>query len=107
MAMYKYQMTIGLNDKKSHKQEIPTTDAKNIIVNTLLNQFQIGGFTMIDCEGCYTHQSGEIVRETSIRIEIATPEREKRMKAIVNALKESLNQESIMMECSVSNTFFI
>lgn len=96
--MYCYKLTVGLNDQHTKKQEIATDAAENMIADLLLKKFDIFAFTMIAAEGVYTHENGEIVREKSIRIEIASDKKIKTMPAIISALKESLNQESIMME---------
>ena len=104
--MYKYQFTVGLNDKDSEKQEIKTSDAKNIISKILLNDFEIFAFTMIDCYGVYKMQStGAIVQEASVRIEIASDEQIPELN-IIDALKKALNQESIMIETSEADINF-
>ena len=104
--MYKYQFTVGLNDKDSEKQEIKTSDAKNIISNILLNDFEIFAFTMIDCYGVYKMQStGAIVQEASVRIEIASDEQIPELN-IIDALKKALNQESIMIVTSEAEINF-
>lgn len=102
MKMYKYQLTIGLNDKDSHKQEIETESAKKEIINILLNDYEIVAFTMYECTGNYKHDDGTIINENSIRIEIATEKREKRIKNIIHNLCVKFNQESIMFEKSIS-----
>lgn len=104
--MRMYKLTIGLNDQKSKIQEISTDAAKNMIAETLLKTFGIYAFTMIECEGVYTHENGEIVREKSIRVEIASDKKIKSIPAIISALKESLNQESIMMETGKAKISF-
>ena len=104
--MRMYKLTIGLNDQKSKIQEISTDAAKNMIAETLLKTFGIYAFTMIKCEGVYTHENGEIVREKSIRVEIASDKKIKSIPAIISALKESLNQESIMLETGKAKISF-
>lgn len=97
--MTKYTLTVGLNDKITKTQLISTENAHEIIADTLLIDFDIYAFTMFDCYGVYRHENGEIVREKSIRIEIATDEEiNDTITSIVKSLKESLNQESIMVE---------
>ena len=51
--MIKTLFTIGLNDKNTERQEVATADAKNLIANILLNQFNIFAFTMFECSGVY------------------------------------------------------
>ena len=73
--MCKTVFTIGLNDKDTEQQKIESSEAKNIIANVLLNDFQIFAFTMFKCAGVYKMEStGNIVFENSIRVEIATDE---------------------------------
>lgn len=73
MKMFKTQLTVGLNDKLTEKQEVKTSDAKMIIADTLLKEFGLFAFTMFTCEGVYTMAStGNTVFENSIRVEIAT-----------------------------------
>lgn len=97
--MNKTIFTIGLNDKNTETQIIKTENAKMIIAETLLNEFGIFAFTMIECSGVYKMEStGNIVFENSIRVEIASDEELTEAEAIIESLKIKLNQESIMME---------
>lgn len=106
--MNEYNLTIGLFDKDTCRQEIATGDAKSIIENTLLNEYGIFAFTMIECAGCYKMESnGTIVREPSIRIEIAADDDiNETVKDICQDLKVKLNQESIMYKKMVSDISF-
>ena len=100
--MHEYTMTIGLFDKDTEKQEISTEAARRIISDVLINSYDIFAYTMLDAAGVYKMQStGAIVREPSIRLEIATEEAiDDKIRAIVNTLKDAahLNQESIMVK---------
>ena len=72
MKMYEHFLTVGLFDKDSERQEIKTETAKDLISEILINDFNIYAFTMIDAVGVYKMNStGAIVKEPSIRIEIA------------------------------------
>ena len=72
MKMFEHVLTVGLFDKNSERQEILTETAKDFIAETLINKYNVFAFTMIDCNGVYKMQTtGAIVREPSIRIEIA------------------------------------
>lgn len=108
--MHEYNLTIGLFDKDTEKQEISTEAAKRIISEILLNKFDIFAFTMIDCSGVYKMNStGRIVREPSIRIEIATDEEiTETIEKIIDTIKspEYLNQESVMMKHSIEKISF-
>ena len=98
--MVKFQLTIGLFDKDSEKQEIKTKAAKSMMADILLNRFHVFAFTMMEAEGVYKMGStGHIVQEPSIRIEIVTNESEDlNMRDMIEYLKVQFNQESIMIE---------
>lgn len=97
--MEKYQLTIGLYDRKSEKQEIKTNKAKKMMADTLINRFHVFAFTMIECAGVYKmNSSGRIVQEPSIRIEIVADSGDLNMLDMVEFLKVQFNQETIMFE---------
>ena len=105
--MYKYQLTIGLNDKITKKQEITNEAAHLKLDDILLNHFGIYAYTKFNCLGCYKHDNGEIVNEKSIRLEIASDKNmRKDIYTLVRTLKRIFNQESIMVEISESNITF-
>lgn len=105
--MKKYTFTIGLFDKATEKQEIETYIARAIIENVLIDTFNIFAFTCWDCSGVYRMDStGRIVREPSIRVEIAA-DAEIPAAEIIAELKNKLNQETIMLEVVNANISFI
>ena len=108
--MHEYILTIGLFDKDTEKQEISREAAARIIETVLINRFDVFAFTMTDCAGVYKMQStGRIVREPSIRIEIATDRDETaKIHEIITVLKgrACLNQETIMLKHEKSNITF-
>lgn len=105
--MYKNILTIGLNDKDTQNQIINTPEAKRMIAKTLINQYNVFAFTIIDCAGVYKMNStGDIVQEASLRVEIATEEPMKEIDSIIDELKTVLNQESIMHEVSTAYIYF-
>lgn len=105
--MNEFHITIGLFDRLTECQEISTAEAAEIITNTLINDFGIYAFTMIECKGVYRMEStGCIVQEPSFRIEIAAEEALP-VYDIVGALKIRLNQESVMLKCMQSKIEFI
>ena len=105
--MTKTLLTIGLNDKDTEQQKIESPEAKNIIANILLNQFNIFAFTMFECSCVYKMEStGNIIFENSIRVEIATDDELTEADAIIETLKKELNQESIMLEKETKEIFF-
>jgi len=109
MKMFEHFLTVGLFDKDSEKQEVETETAKDFIAETLIDKFGVYAFTMIDCSGVYKMQStGAIVKEPSIRIEIAAEADLTRetVYRIIKELKEGLNQESIMYKMVESEIDF-
>lgn len=110
MKMYEHFLTVGLFDKDSERQEIETETARNLISEILINNFNIYAFTMINAVGVYKMNStGAIVKEPSIRIEIAAEAdltRETVYK-IIKVLKIKLNQESIIYKIVESEINFI
>jgi len=105
--MIKNIFTIGLNDKDKEIQIIETEKAKENIAEILIGKFGIFAFTMYECAGVYRMNStGAIIQEASIRVEIATDEELTAADAIIETLKETLNQETIMHEISEANIYF-
>lgn len=108
MTMHDYQLTIGLFDKDTKIQEIATVEAVNLISDTLITKYDLYAFTLIECHGVYRMDDGSIVREPSIRIEIATENNiDDLLYDAIEELKTTLNQESIMYKKSVSDIDFI
>lgn len=107
--MYEYHLTFGLFDKDTKKQEIPTAEAVEKISEILIDCYSLYAFTMIECHGVYRMvDTGEIVREPSIRLEIADEnDLDSTMHRIIETLKFVLNQESIMYKRMKSKIEFI
>lgn len=91
----KYILTVGLFDKDTKKQEVDTCIAQAIVNNEVARRFD--GATVYSADGVYKHNSGETVREPSIRIELCFTDIDK-VKSLAMWLKNALNQESIMFE---------
>ena len=90
--IYNYTLDIGLNDKNTLKQEITTEKAIQIIKD---NTFSVcGGYTLRQCDGAYTMNSGEAVQEKSIQLDIKYTT-QKKIYELIEILKVELNQESI------------
>ena len=107
--MNEYLFTVGLFDKDTERQEIPSERAKEIIAQILIDKHGIYAYTMIDCSGVYKMQStGRIVREPSIRIEIVTDMADLLdYRAIIADIKSALNQETVMLKKSAADVSFI
>lgn len=91
--MYEFIISIGLNDKDTHKQEISTSKAKAIIYGAF------GDCTIMDCRGRFTHESGAIVYEKSCRVYVyAEMSKKAELVNICKSLKVKLNQETIILD---------
>ena len=101
--MKKYTLYIGLNDKDTHAQEITTLDAYKVVSNILT---AIGGATITEGRGIYTHDDGTIVQETTLVCMIFAAPEESVRDAILQ-IKSALNQESVAMEIADVTSMFI
>ena len=99
----KYTLYIGLNDKDTKAQETRTEDALLLVSVYCAEVF--GGATISTARGVYTHESGSLVTENTIRCELFT-ENENAVKTAVFAFKEALNQESIGVTKEAVNLLF-
>lgn len=102
--MFNYVIIAGLNDKDSKQQEITTDAARAIIAGIVLKY--AGGATLTDCRGIYTHEDGQIVFETSIKIEVGGIDEENALQ-IAADVKTALNQESIYFSKFAASVDFI
>lgn len=104
---YNYTFSIGLFDKDTKKQEIPTVKAKKIIQNLTVKFL---GFWTISNKniGVYTHQNWEIVTEPSYEVNFKTqnPDHKAILEYVLN-LKTKLNQESILVSYTKENVNFL
>lgn len=92
----KYVLFVGLNDKDTKTQKIPTLAARDIIQNIILTA-GLDGATISEALGIYKHDDGQIIQEASIRIEVLFAS-EKQILSICKQIKTVLNQESIAVE---------
>jgi len=96
---------IGLNDKETKAQKVPTLVAADLVARYVL---AVGypGATISESVGIYTHESGEIVKENTLRVEIldSVPAKDKKL---AEDLKKALNQESILVESQAVNFNFV
>lgn len=99
--MLKHTLFIGLNDKDTLKQEISTDDFKTKINNVL------GDCTIKEgATGYYTHNDGNTVVEKSLEVTKFGGSKRKIID-MAKQLKQVLNQESIILETTVSKSDFI
>ena len=101
--MKKFTMCIGLLDKDTKKQEINTIDAFKVASN-IFEQTK-GGATITEGRGVYTHHDGTIVIEPTLVCTIYGAEMQN-IKEAADALKVALNQESVAIEETESNSIF-
>lgn len=99
-----FEITIGLFDQKSHKQEISTPDALKAVTNYVISY--CGGGTITTGNGVYTHDDGSIVVEPSIIVKIVGAKFEDVGK-LVSDVKIFLNQESVLVEMNEKLTCFV
>lgn len=99
--MLKHTLIIGLNDKDTLTQVIPTEQVKAIISNT------VGDCTIKQgATGYYTMNNGAKVIEESLTVEIfGSKTRVVTQQAL--QLKQLLNQESIILDTQKVNSRFI
>lgn len=103
--MQKHILYIGLNDKDSKVQEINTIDAYKIVQNILIGVGYDGG-NIQESTGFYRHESGEVVIEKSLRVELCFAEDKKTSDAI-KQIKQVLNQEAVILEKESKDSFCI
>ena len=104
--MKKTILYVGLNDKDTKKQKIKTKKAFKIIVNLLLNAYNLEGATLHLNKGIYKHKDGKIVVENTISIILLDIE-DSKINAIIEDLKYLFNQETILREDSKVNYNFV
>ena len=96
----KFCLFVGLNDKDTKYQTIPTEKAKDI-VNTVCGDCSIQEIT-----GYYTHDNGEKVKENTLKVELLFKEQEQVL-SYCQDLKKLLNQESIICEQEITNSMLV
>ena len=90
----KYQLYLGLNDKDTKLQKIDTVEAYKMVENILLNN-EITGYTIYQARGVFKHEDGHITQENTLIIEMIFVE-EELVDDILQILKTVFNQEMIL-----------
>ena len=93
--MLKHTLFIGLNDKDSKQQEISTVNAVKIILNCAKAYYD--GATVQEATGFYKMQDGSLIIENSLQLSILFAD-DKKTRALIDDLKNLLNQESIALQ---------
>ena len=91
----KYTLYIGLNDKDTYQQEIPTETAEALVTEIALKY--VDGFTMTRAKGVYTDELGVVTYENTLVCEFLYAGEEE-LTAIMDELLSVLNQNSILLE---------
>ena len=91
----KFTLYVGLNDKDTKKQEVTTEHAMQVVSNV------VGDNTIQVVHGHYTHDNGEQVNETTLKVELLFKQ-ENDIRLYCQDLKKLLNQESIAVNREVS-----
>lgn len=92
----KYTFYVGLNDKDTHVQEIGTLSASKMVQNVFIKHEC--GATITDGKGVYAHDDGTIVAEETLIVQVYEFGNPVPIKDICQDLKAILNQESIAVE---------
>lgn len=90
----KYEIIIGLKDKNTYKQMLPT-DKFVSIVTTVCKNYHIG-YSIYTTDGGYIYNNKTYIEEKSLNIELLSITQKQALK-IANILKEILNQESVIV----------
>lgn len=99
----KTMLAVGLFDKDTKKQEIPTEEAFNIVNKCLIECVE--GATVYLGNGIYKHIDKTLVCEPNIIVLLYDVDK-KTINNIINKLCKLLNQECIMQETSVCSLSF-
>lgn len=92
----KYTFFIGLNDKDSHIQEINTLDASKMVQRVFMSHEC--GATITSGKGVYAHDDGTVVAEETLIVQVYEFDSVVPVKVICEDLKMVLNQESVAVE---------
>ena len=102
--MTKFILYVGLNDEETKMQEISTIDAFKILTNIFVEH--VGGVTITEAKGVYTHDDGTVVIENTLRCEVFDCELIKILK-VVEIIGTILRQQSIALETIETNSEFV
>jgi len=97
----KYNLFLGLNDKKTKTQLINTLEAYKILMNML------NGATITEATGFYKHNDGTVIIEKSLKIEILDFDNTFNVIKTCETLKSLFNQESIAVQTEIIDSQLI
>lgn len=100
MKFERYELYLGLNDKDSKRQEIPTEAAQALVQSEVAKRFD--GGTVYQANGIYRHENGDVVIEKTIKVEITSygVDDNASIRDFCNWIKLVLNQESVAVQKS-------
>lgn len=101
--MKKWTMCVGLLDKDSKKQEINLLDAFKVVSNIFAET--TGGATITEGRGVYTHDDGTVIIEPTL-VCVVYGGTLVEIKSAADLIKVALNQESVAIEETESNSMF-
>lgn len=100
----KYVLYIGLNDKDTYTQLIPTDEAIDIVNEICIRH--IGGYTVFSTKGGWVDETGTPSRETTLVYSLSGA-KEADVIAVMDEVLVALNQNSILIERqNISSTFY-
>jgi len=89
-----YKVYFGLFDQLTHKQEIRTADALEMVSDYIASHFS--GATVYSGYGVYRHEDGSTVKEPSLIVELLDVKFDD-VANMINEIKYGLNQESVLV----------
>lgn len=90
-----YVLYIGLNDKDTYQQEIPTIEAEQA-VNEICLQY-VDGYTISEAKGAWKDETGAVTEENTLVCSFQGVG-EDSIEAIVDEILPTLNQNAILVE---------
>ena len=97
---YKYQFSIGFNDKDSKNQELSDDEIREKIEDITLKILEFWTLSNIN-KWVYKHEDGTKIVEKSLNVERLTDlnfiDITKKVNQFTKAIKKALNQESVLV----------
>ena len=91
----KYVMYVGLNDKDTYEQIVPTDEAKNIIDRICIKY--VDGYTIQDAKGVWADEIGKSTYENTVVCYFSDTDSETVYK-IADEIIKKLNQNAVLIE---------
>ena len=100
----KYEIIIGLKDKDTYEQMMPTSKFVEI-VQSVCKRNNIG-FSIHVMDGGYIHNNGTYIMEKSLSISLISITKEQAIK-ISEILKDLFNQETVIVLEEISDCYLV